>query len=163
MNTIKNKIFLLLPLVALLLAAGCSESDSLYGLPENIPDKLHLYVSVNESDVITFNADSSNVGVVAPIIFSWTPAEARGVEVEYLFMMDLTDAFGSSAFREELGAGVYERIIRPDMLFRYLHSVWKIPVNETVMLNVAVVAPIYSAVYMKPESSVIQIPVRLIE
>jgi hypothetical protein len=155
-------IFLLLLPVNLLLLAGCSKSESLYGKPENIPDKLQLSASISEADVIEFRADSSNVGRIAPFIFYWTPAEARGVSIEYVFLMDIANDY-ATAFRNELGEDVYERTIRPDVLFHYLHSVWKVPTNVLVSVNVAVTAPVQNSVYMKPESSAVRITAKLTE
>jgi hypothetical protein len=163
MKTIYYILLLWLP-VTLLCATGCEKSDSLYGEPENIPDKLQLFVSVGEEDVIEFKADGSNVNQIAPVIFSWTPAEARGAAIEYIFKMDIaTGDYTTTAINNPLGENRYERIIYPDQLYNHLANVWKVPVNETALINVAVIASVYGPVFLKPETAIIQIAAKLTE
>jgi hypothetical protein len=160
-----HKIFLLLPAVALLLAGGCSKSESFYGRPDNTPNELQLSASVSEADVLELKFDGTNLGNILPITFTWTPAAARGEAIEYLFRMDIsTDEKGETVVRDTLGEHVYNRILFSDELFYRLRDDWKVkPDHGTVLLDISVIGNVRSAAeFIKPESSTIRIAVKMI-
>jgi hypothetical protein len=154
------QILLLLP-VALWLSAGCSKSESLYGKPDNTPTALQLSATVSEETVIEMRANGSDIATILPVVFSWTPAVARGEAIEYIFKMDLsTNHYGATAVRDSLGEGVYEHVIQPQQLYDCLNR-WEVGANKTVLIDVAVVGKVRAIEFIKPESSAIQLRVRL--